>query len=314
MKAMSFMVVRPIEGIEATDYEPDSANCRRVLSLPCFLLPILLGPSYPVNRPRLVQAILGESAMTTETRRSFNHKLLGSLAAYGLIETLFNQDAFTAGVKPVIAKWFAEMQALSRDLKVDRKLKDTEFQSRLEALYRRVDLPELLKLLDLDKVAKSGRLPDNGARNVGIDLSKVEGLPARLSFGKQIFCLKKGRSVVPHGHSNMCTGFIILQGTFEGKHYDRVEDHAKHYLIRPTINRGFRPGEFSTISDHKDNIHWFKATSETGFIFNMHVLGYDPTIKTTTGRLYLDPEGEKVRGGLILARKMTSSECHKKYG
>ena len=38
-------------------------------------------------------------------------------------------------------------------------------------------------------------------------------------FGKQIFALKKDRSVVPHGHDNMCTGFIILRGSFSGKHY-----------------------------------------------------------------------------------------------
>jgi hypothetical protein len=112
----------------------------------------------------------------------------------------------------------------------------------------------------------------------------------------------------------MCTGFIILRGTFAGKHYDRVEDHPKHYLIKPTIDRAFKAGEFSTVSDHKDNVHWFKATSETAFIFNVHVIGYDPKIKGSSGRLYLDPEGEKVKGGLILAKKMTSSECHKKYG
>jgi hypothetical protein len=252
--------------------------------------------------------------LTIETRRSFNAKLLGSLAAYGLIESLYCRDAFADSVKPVITKWLGDLNTLSKDLKVDHKLKDTEFQSKLEALYKRVDLPELLKLLDLDRVAREGRLPERGARNVGIDLRKVEGLPERLYFGKQIFCLKKGRSVVPHGHSNMCTGFIILRGTFEGKHYDRVETHAKHYLIRPTIDRAFKAGEFSTISDHKDNVHWFKATSDTGFIFNIHVMGYDPSIKASTGRLYLDPDGQKVKGELIVAKKMTSSECHKKYG
>ena len=41
---------------------------------------------------------------------------------------------------------------------------------------------------------------------------------------------------------------------------------------------------------------------------------YDPAIKLSTGRLYLDPDGEKVKGGLIVAKKMTSRECHKKYG
>jgi hypothetical protein len=252
--------------------------------------------------------------MTDLTRRSFNGTLLGSLAAYGLIETLFRHDAFAEGVKPVVTQWLRDLNTLSRDLKADHKLKDVEFQSKLEELYKRVDLPELLKLLDLDRVARAAAPPDNGAKSVGIDLRKVEGLPERLYFGKQIFCLKKGRSVVPHGHSNMCTGFIILRGTFEGRHYDRVEDHPRHYLIRPTIDRAFKAGEFSTVSDHKDNVHWFKATSDTGYIFNVHVIGYDPAIKLSTGRLYLDPDGEKVKGGLIVAKKMTSRECHKKYG
>ena len=112
----------------------------------------------------------------------------------------------------------------------------------------------------------------------------------------------------------MCTGFIVLQGTFAGKHYDRVEDRPKHYVIRPTIDRPFKVGEFSTISDHKDNVHWFKATSDRAFIFNVHVIGYDPKIEGSSGRLYLDPDGEKLKGGLILAKKMTSGECHRKYG
>src|SRR5207245_1396445 len=134
---------------------------------------------------------------TVETRRSFNGRLLGSLAAYGLIETLFRGDAFADSVKPVIAEWMRDLETLTKDLKVNHKLKDTEFQAKLEELYKRVNLPELLKLLDMDKLARTVKLPSNGAANVGIDLRKVEGLSQRLVFGKQIFCMKKGRSVVP---------------------------------------------------------------------------------------------------------------------
>ena len=115
--------------------------------------------------------------------------------------------------------------------------------------------------------------------NVGFDLSKVEGLPANLGFGKQIFGCKKGQSIVPHGHANMCTGFIVLKGKWHGKHYDRVETHADHYVIKPTIDRHFEPGDLSTISDHKDNVHWFKSESDAAYIFNVHVIGYDPKIK-----------------------------------
>ena len=192
--------------------------------------------------------------MTDLSRRTFTQGLLGTLAAYGLIETLFHQDAFAESVKPVIHKWMGELNALSKDLKAERKLKDIDFQKKLEELYKRVELADLLKLLDFDRVARTAKLPDSGAHSSGIDLSKVEGLPQRLYFGKQIFGMKKGHSVVPHGHSNMCTGFIILKGTFEGKHYDRVETHEKHYLIKPTIDRAFKAGEFSTVSDHKDKV------------------------------------------------------------
>jgi hypothetical protein len=238
--------------------------------------------------------------------------MLGSLMTYGLIETLFSQNLFSQAVQPVVHKWMAELSALCQDLK-GQKLKDTDFQAKLEDLYRKADLPELLKLLDFDRVAQSVKLPASGAANLGVDLSKVEGLP-RVVFGKQIFACKKDRSIVPHGHDNMCTGFIILRGSWIGRHYDRIEDHADHYVMKPTIDRTFKPGECSTVSDHKDNVHWFKADSETAFIFNIHVIGYNPENKKSGGRVYVDPEGEKLAGGLIKAKKMSSSECHKKYG
>ena len=251
--------------------------------------------------------------MAVESRRSFNKQMLGSLVAYGLIETLFKNNLFGDDVKPVIHKWLVELSNLSKDLK-DQKLKDVDFQTKLEELYKRVDLTELIKLVQLDRLAKGLKYPDHGAASLGFDLGKVEGLPKRLLFGRQIFAMKKGRSVVPHGHDNMCTGFIILRGDFHGRHYDRVEDHEDHYLVKPTIDRTFKPGECSTVSDPKDNVHWFKAASDTGFIFNVHVNGYNLDNPKTPNRVYVDPEGEKVAGGLIRAKKISSSEAHKKYG
>ncbi len=250
--------------------------------------------------------------MHTQSRREFGRTLVGSLTAFALVETLFSRDLFADSVKPVIGKWVVELHELCRDVK-DQKIKDVDWQAKLEELYQKCDLTELIKLIDLDKMAASVKLPDNGAANLGVDFAKVEGLP-KFSLGRQIFALKQGRSIVPHGHDNMCTGFIVLRGNFVGKHYDRVEDASDYYLIRPTIDRLFKPSESSTISDHKDNVHWFKCDSETGFIFNVHVMGYNPESKKNPGRVYIDPDGEKVNGGLIKARKVSSAECHKKYG
>lgn len=246
------------------------------------------------------------------TRRQFSAQVLGSLVAYGLIQTLWSRDLFAAEVKPTIEAWLKDLAEMSADLK-GQKLTDLKFQAKMEELYKTVDLKALCGLVKLDDIEKKVKLPDRGASSSGFDLKGVQGLP-EVVFGRQVFGCKKGRSIVPHGHQNMCTGFIVLKGEWEGRHYDRVETEKDHHLIKPTIDQKFTAGDVSTISDHKDNVHWFKATSDVGFIFNVHVVGYDPTIKGTSGRLYLDPDGEKVKGGLIRAPKMTSEECHKKYG
>ena len=156
--------------------------------------------------------------------------------------------------------------------------------------------------------------PAKGAKSFSGDDLRVSGLPQKPVFGRQIFAMKKGRSVVPHGHDNMATGFLVLKGNFRGRHYDRVEDHSDHYLIRPTIDRAFKPGEFSTISDHKDNIHWFTAESETGFIFNVHVIETNPENSKRPGRVYIDPMGEKLAGGLIKAPKISYGKVNQLYG
>jgi hypothetical protein len=247
------------------------------------------------------------------SRRQFSSRVLGFLVAYGLIDALWSRDLFAETVKPTIEAWLKDLVEMTKELK-GKKLTDLQFQIKMEDLYRKVDLTALTQLVKLDDIEKKMKLPENGASNSGVDLSKIEGLPGNVGFGRQIFGCKKGRSIVPHGHSNMCTGFIILKGSWEGKHYDRVETEKEHFIIKPTIDREFKPGDLSTISDHKDNIHWFKSLSDAAYIFNVHVIGYDPEIKGNAGRMYLDPAGEKLSGGLIRAPRMSSEECHKKYG
>ena len=245
----------------------------------------------------------------TPSRREF----AGAIMAFSLVEMVWTRGLFADSIKPVVGAWFKDLNALGDDLR-GKKLKDTEFQAKMEELYKKVDFAELLKFVELDKIVERVKLPANGAFSTGFDLGKVEGMSSRVNFGKQIFCMGKNRAVVPHGHENMCTGFIVLKGSFRGRHYDKLETLDEHFIIKPTIDRDFKPGEVSTVSDHKDNVHWFTCTADAGYIFNMHFNGYDPTFKSSGGRLYLDPLGEKLADGLIKAKKMNSGECHKKFG
>ncbi len=247
------------------------------------------------------------------TRREFTRHALQSLTALALIDGLASHRLFGKDVEPIITDWLNRLDSIGRDLK-DQKLKDLEFQKALEDLYRHVDLPALLKTLDFDRMAAGVNYPAKGARSLPVDFKNVSGLPTQLVFGRQIFAMTKGRSVIPHGHDNMSTGFLILKGNFRGRHWDRLEDHKDHYIVRPTIDQSFGPGEFSTISDHKDNVHWFTAESDTGFLFNIHVIGYNPENPNRAGRVYVDPLGEKLSGGLFKAPKISYGQANRLYG
>ena len=248
--------------------------------------------------------------MSQLTRRDFQQQAIGSLLTWSLLETLFTRDAFAKEVKPIAAKWLAELNSWSIDLK-GKMLEQIQWQEMVEQLYAKVDLPDLLKFLDFDKLAKDVKMKERGELSLKATLPKVEGLPTELVFGHQIFALNKDRSVVPHGHDNMATAFLILKGDFHGRHYDRIEDSSDHMIITPTIDRDFGPGGCSTVTDIKDNVHWFKAKSDMSFIFNIHVMSVKPG---KTGRVYIDPDGEKIAGGRIKARKIDHKEAERLYG
>ncbi|MBX9655935.1 hypothetical protein K2Y11_20145 [bacterium] len=246
-------------------------------------------------------------------RRSFVTSTTGSMLAYALLDVIFAREAFADDVKPILVKWLRDLNEMSIDAKKGT-LSQTDWQKSVDQLFGQVELPELLKLIDFQRIEKKGPLADVGARSYRFAFGKIDGVTDRLVFGQQIFGLKKDRSVVPHGHENMVTAFLILKGDFHGRHYDRFEGDKTYSIIKPTIDDTFTVGGHSTISDVKDNVHWFKATSDGSYILNIHVLGVDKANREPTGRVYLDPNGEKLSDGRIRAPRISYEQAHKLYG
>jgi hypothetical protein len=246
------------------------------------------------------------------TRRQFAQDTLSALVTYSLLDLLLARDALADETKLLAAKWIKDLNELGHDVK-GKKLPQVEWQKKVDELFEHVDLTDTLKFLDFDKLTSGVKFRDQGELSLKPKLPQVEGLPTSLVFGHQVFALTKDRSVVPHGHNNMATAFLILKGTFRGRHYDRLEDDGQHMIIRPTLDRTFTAGEHSTVSDYKDNVHWFTATSDQAFIFNIHIMNVDETIKNT-GRVYIDPNGEKLSDNRIRAKRVTPAEVYKLYG
>jgi hypothetical protein len=216
-------------------------------------------------------------------------------------------------VRPLTTKWLTDLNDLGRQVQ-DQTLAHVAWQQKIEELFARVDLPELLRFIDFERLTSDVPLVNKGAKSLSFKFPRVDGMPTDLVFGKQIFALKKGRSVVPHGHNNMATAFLILKGDLHGRHYDRLEDVDDAFIIRPTIDQTFSPGGCSTVSDYKDNIHWFEAITEPAYIFNIHVYHVSPEFGLPTGRVYVNPNGEKLAGGLIRAPRITYEKANQLFG
>ena len=248
--------------------------------------------------------------MSSLSRREFQQQSLAGLLTWSLLDTLFSRDAFATEIKPIAAQWLAKLNAMSLDLK-GKKLDPIVWQKQVEQLLSTVDLPEMLQFIDFEKLSQQAKPKERGELSLQAKLPQVEGLPTELVFGHQVFALNKDRSVVPHGHDNMATAFLILKGDFHGRHYDRLEDEKEFMIIKPTIDREFGPGSYSTVTDMKDNVHWFKAKTDGAFIFNIHVLSVKPG---RTGRVYIDPNGEKISGERLRCKKINHTEAETLYG
>jgi hypothetical protein len=247
------------------------------------------------------------------SRRDFTRNMLGTLFSLTLVSSLSDAQMLKGSVKPVAHKWLFEMEQLGRDLRTGG-IKPVEWQDRIEALLGAVDRADLLKAIDYDRLARSTKLFDDHETAEDVSFSKVKGLPGELSFAPYFYALKKGAAIVPHGHQNMTTMHMILKGEARGRHYDRLADEKDFLIIKPTKDKLLTPGDVSTISGERDNIHWFRARTEPVFMFNIGVYGLDPGI-TTTGRDYIDPDkGENLPDGSLRVPRITGEKAYQIYG
>jgi hypothetical protein len=225
----------------------------------------------------------------------------------------------------MVVQWLWEVEDLAREMKSE-KLAQTDWQRQMEALYQRVPLSELLRLMDFETLVRRAQLPATGELFESIVLPRIEGFPDETTFYRALVGLRKGRSIPPHGHNHLVSSFLVLQGELRGRHFDRLRDEGDHVWITPTVDRSFHQGDFSTVSQVRDNIHWFTAEQDNCFIMDCGVAGLSsPAIALTTtphqsptkaGRVYLDvPDGLLPRSidGTCVTR-LSEPEAYRIYG
>lgn len=244
-------------------------------------------------------------------RREFLKQSLGTVLTFALLDSLFASNAFQPAVRPIAAQWVKELNEICQDLKLQR-LSQGLWQTQVEQLFQKIELAELLQFIDFERLIKGLQYPDLGVATRPVQFPKLEGLPERTVFVKKIFGMKKGRAIIPHGHSNMASAHLVLKGGFHMRHYEKVDGQADHLLVRPTIDRMAGAGDVSSVSDERDNVHWFVANTETAFTFDVIMLNLNQKEYDIQNIDILD--GESLSNGLIRAKILKVEDALKKYG
>ncbi|MCB9081059.1 MAG: hypothetical protein H6555_05030 [Lewinellaceae bacterium] len=204
-------------------------------------------------------------------RREFTKDVFAAVTSFALLDSLFAFNAITNPIKPILDHWAIRLNEYCRDLN-NQSITATEWQSQVEALYTQIELADILKFIDFANLTKGFTYPDLGVNTKPVNFPKLTGLPERTAFVKKIFGMQKDRAIIPHGHSNMASAHLVLKGEMHLRHYEKISTEGHHLIIKPTIDKVLRTGGCSSISDEKDNVHWFIANTPSAFTFDVIML------------------------------------------
>jgi hypothetical protein len=235
-------------------------------------------------------------------------ELLAGLATVWLARAVHATKAAPAAVNDVLRARLRKLQELSRAL-ARHEIQALDWQRGAAEVCDGIDLEELFRAADFERVIARLPLLPRGTSAESIRL--LEGQV----FTPKIFAMGKGRAIIPHGHVNMVSQHLVLQGEMHGRHYQRVHDEPGHLTVRPTIDKAFRPGDFSSISDQRDNVHWFVTTSERAYTLDAIVDNLDPARPYRFHIDFVDPENAVRSGdGSLRMPRLELDECLRRYG
>ena len=247
-----------------------------------------------------------DECMGRLTRREFAKAVLRVLGPLALLRELGAREALAAPARIAARVLLARADEASRAL-ASGAARPAEWQARVEELAARADLSDLRRAVDLDRLSRTMTVARDWARGEHLRLG-----PFR--FGTQVFGFARGAAITPHGHRNMASMHLVIGGELRCRQYDRVRDEPGHLVLRPGLDRACRSGDPTSISSESRNVHWFVATSDTAFTFDVVLDNLDPAL----GRPYfidlVDPSGaEKLPDGTLRARRIDWDESLRLY-
>lgn len=248
----------------------------------------------------------------TESRRAFGTGALRLLLGAALLQSTRRADALTGSLRYAARPWLHQLDALSLAT-ASGAISAAQWQDGVAEVLQRLELPDLLRSLDFEALARSATFPLQGEGMQRLYFPDADGRLQPLRFRPYLFTLRRETAVVPHGHHNMATLHMVLAGRARVRHFDRLGDSATHMLLRAAGEVDAGPGVVTTVSDDRHNVHWMQSLTDRVFMFNVGV--YQVRADLPFGeRDYVDPlAAETAADGAWRAPRLDRASAYAKY-
>ena len=192
-----------------------------------------------------------------------------ALASVGLVELAAGCSSLRGKRQAPLADWLRGIDETSMGLGAGH-ISPSEWQSATEAILGNMDNRTLLRELNFDEIVTDLVLPD-----LGVTTRRLHSLETAFPgnhFIAKIFGVQRGRAIIPHGHRNMVSAHTVLSGEFALRQFDKVAEDDHSMVIRQTVDESAPVGSTSSISDEKNNVHWFVATTDRAYTLDLIVV------------------------------------------
>ena len=229
--------------------------------------------------------------------------------------------AVAGGNPGALDRWAQNVADLNAALR-DGKVTNLEWQGRIAALQSDVDLSDLSRYLDFDRLTRSLQF--------STDLAETADpkFPSHIDIGAsprrwflRFFGMRRGGAIIPHVHNNMVSAHTIMSGSFRVRTFDRLADEPGDLAavrLKRRINEAMGLGRTVTMSDDSHNGHWLVAKEDRSFTFDTGVIAANPArefgLKANDyNMIFVDAAAGDQSSETIRAPVMTFDQARAKY-
>lgn len=250
-------------------------------------------------------------------RRTVLAILGGALPLYAISRS----GAIAGGNPSALDRWAQNVADLNGALR-DGKITNLEWQGRIGALNAHVDVADLARYLDFERLTGALEFPSKLAETADPKFPAhidIGGKPRRWFL--RFFGMAQGGAIIPHVHNNMVSAHLIMSGSFRVRTYDRLADEPGDLAavrLRRRIDEDMGRGRSITMSDDSHNGHWLAAQENRSFTFDTGVIAANPArgyaLKANEyNMIFVDPAVGPPSADTVRARVVSFDEARAKY-